>query len=304
MTTMYSGSQVRAPQHQRAKPPRARKGTGAALWRASPLTYVTLVAAVVLCMFPIYFMLVGATRTNDAINSVPPPLLPGGNFFHNLSAVWANQDANIGTGLVNSIVVAGCVTVSTVFFASLAGFAFAKLRFRGKNAMLLLILGSMMVPVQLGIIPLYLMMIKFDWNNHLQAVIVPFLVSGFGVFMMRQYASQAVPDELIEAARVDGCNTWRIYWNVVLPALRPAAAVLGIFTFMQTWNDFMWPLVALQDPANPTVQISLRSLGTGYYTDYAQVFAGTAVAVVPLLIVFIIFGRQIIGGIMEGALKA
>ncbi len=260
--------------------------------------------AVVLCIFPIYFMLVGASRTNDAINSVPPPLLPGGNFFSNLSKVWANQDASIGTGLLNSIIVAASVTISTVFFASLAGFAFAKLRFRGKNVMLLLILGSMMVPVQLGIIPLYLMMIKFGWNNHLQAVIVPFLVSGFGVFMMRQYASQAVPDELIEAARVDGCNTWRIYWNVVLPALRPAAAVLAIFTFMQTWNDFMWPLVALQDPTNPTVQISLRSLGTGYYTDYAQVFAGTAVAVVPLLIVFIVFGRQIIGGIMEGALKA
>lgn len=304
MTTMYSGNQVRVPQHQRAKAVRRRKASGVTLWRASPLTYITLVVSVVLCVFPIYFMLVGASRTNDAINSVPPPVLPGGNFLSNLSTVWANQDANIGTGLLNSIIVAGSVTISTVFFASLAGFAFAKLRFRGKNVMLLLILGSMMVPVQLGIIPLYLMMIRFGWNNHLQSVIVPFLVSGFGVFMMRQYAAQAVPDELIEAARVDGCNTWRIYWNVVLPALRPAAAVLGIFTFMQTWNDFMWPLVALQDPTNPTVQISLRSLGTGYYTDYAQVFAGTAVAVVPLLIVFILFGRQIIGGIMEGALKA
>jgi cellobiose transport system permease protein len=121
---------------------------------------------------------------------------------------------------------------------------------------------------------------------------------------MRQYATQAVPDELIEAARIDGSNTWGIYWHVVLPALRPAAAVLGIFTFMQTWNDFLWPLVALQDPENPTVLISLRNLGNGYYQDYAQVFAGTAVATVPLLIVFILLGRQIIGGIMEGALKA
>ena len=109
----------------------------------------------------------------------------------------------------------------------------------------------MMVPIQLGVIPLYIMMAKLDWLNRLPAVIVPFLVSGFGVFMMRQYAEQAVPDELIEAARVDGCSTWRIYWNVVLPALRPAAAVLGLLTFMETWNEFLWPFVVLADPGEP-----------------------------------------------------
>jgi cellobiose transport system permease protein len=286
-------------------PPVSRHNSRSAqLWRASPLTYITLVAAVAMSIFPLYFMIVGATLTNDAIGKYPPHLLPGGRFFTNLQRVWENGDANVGRGLLNSVIVSSCVTVSVVFFSSLAGFAFAKLRFRGKNALLLMILGSMMVPVQLGIIPLYLIMVKAGWENHLQAVIVPFLVNGFGVFMMRQYASQSVPDELIEAARIDGSNTWGIYWHVVLPALRPAAAVLAIFTFMQTWNDFLWPLMALQDPANPTVQISLRSLGTGYYTDYSQVFAGTAVATVPLLIVFLVFGRQIIGGIMEGALKA
>jgi len=121
---------------------------------------------------------------------------------------------------------------------------------------------------------------------------------------MRQYASQAVSDELIEAARVDGCSTFRIYWSVVLPALRPAAAVLGLFTFMQTWNDFLWPFVVLNDPTNPTVQLSLRLLSVGYYQDYSLVFAGTAVATLPLFVVFVVFGRQIISGIMEGALKA
>jgi cellobiose transport system permease protein len=274
------------------------------LWRASPLTYLTLVAAIVLSVFPLYFMIVGASLTNDAIGKYPPHLLPGSHLLANLAKVWQNSDANVGRGLLNSLIVSTAVTISVVFFSSLAGFAFAKLRFRGKNAMLLMILGSMMVPVQLGIIPLYLLMVKIGWENHLEAVIVPFLVNGFGVFMMRQYATQAIPDELIEAARVDGSSTWGIYWHVVLPALRPAAAVLAIFTFMQTWNDFLWPLMALQDPENPTVQISLRSLGTGYYTDYSQVFAGTALATVPLLVVFIVFGRQIIGGIMEGAIKA
>jgi cellobiose transport system permease protein len=310
MATTHSHARTARPEHparpQRApRPSRVRRGGALGrLWKSSPLTFITLVAAVALSVFPIYFMVVGATLSNDEIFKIPPPLLPGSRLGANLKAVFANQDANLAKGLLNSVIVSSCVTLSVVFFSSLAGFAFAKLRFRGKNAMLLLILGSMMIPVQLGLIPLFLIMVRLGWENHLAAVIVPFLINGFGIFLMRQYASQAIPDELIEAARVDGATTWGTYWRVVLPALRPAAAVLGIFTFMQTWNDFLWPLVAMQDPANPTVQISLRSLGNGYYQDYSQVFAATAVATVPLLIVFIVFGRQIIGGIMEGAIKA
>jgi cellobiose transport system permease protein len=190
-----------------------------------------------------------------------------------------------------------------VFFATLAGFAFAKLRFRGKNALLLAIIATMMIPVQMGIIPLYMIMVKLGWQNHLQAIVVPFLVTGFGVFMMRQYTMQAVPDELVEAARVDGCSTFRVYWSVVLPALRPAAGVLALFTFLQTWNEFMWPLAVLT-PENPTVQLSINNLANAYFKDYTLMFAATSVAVLPLLVVFIVFGRQIIGGIMEGALKA
>ncbi|HEV7826104.1 MAG TPA: carbohydrate ABC transporter permease [Mycobacteriales bacterium] len=271
--------------------------------RPSPLVYGALALACLLSAFPIYWMFVIATRTNDAIGSSPPPLLPGGNLGENVRRLLANEDANFGLGLVNSLLVAGTVTLSVVFFSSLAGFAFAKLRFRGRNAMLLAIVGTMMVPVQLGIIPLYMLMVELGWAGRLQAVVFPFLVTGFGVFMMRQYAAEAVPDELIEAARVDGCSTFRIYWNVVLPVLRPAAAVLGLFTFMQTWNEFFWPYAVLTQE-NPTVQLSLAVLSDGYFTDYSQVFAGTVLASLPLLAVFVLFGRQIIGGIMEGALKA
>jgi cellobiose transport system permease protein len=134
-------------------------------------------------------------------------------------------------------------------------------------------------------------------------VIVPFLVSAFGVFLMRQYAERAVPDELVEAARIDGCTTFRIYRTVVLPALRPGASVLGLFTFMSTWNEFLWPLAVLEAD-NPTVQFSLSQLSTSYYTDYTLMFAGALIATVPLLLVFLAFGKQIIGGIMEGAVKA
>ncbi|MGK5521299.1 carbohydrate ABC transporter permease [Micromonospora sp. URMC 107] len=274
------------------------------LWAASRLTYAALIAAGILSIFPIYWMFVVASRSNDAMGQLPPPVTPGGNFGANVSRLLNNTDAYFVAGLVNSAIVATTVTVSVVFFSTLAGFAFAKLRFRGRNALLMVIIATMMVPTQLGVIPLYLLMTKLNWNDRLPAVIVPALVTGFGVFMMRQYAGQAVSNELIEAARVDGCNTARIYWNVVLPALRPAAAVLGLLTFMTTWNDFLWPYAVLNDPENPTVQLALRTLSDGYYTDMSQVFTGTAIATLPLLLVFVLFGRQIIGGIMEGAVKA
>ncbi|MEU1809491.1 carbohydrate ABC transporter permease [Micromonospora sp. WMMD1076] len=274
------------------------------LWSASRLTYLALTLSAVLSIFPIYWMFVVASRTSDTMGQVPPPLTPGGNLGANIARLFDNTDAYFLTGLINSAVVATTVTISVVFFSTLAGFAFAKLRFRGRNALLLVIVATMMVPTQLGVIPLYLLMTKLNWNDRLPAVIVPALVTGFGVFMMRQYAGQAVSTELIEAARMDGCNTARIYWNVVLPALRPAAAVLGLLTFMTTWNDFLWPYAVLNDPENPTVQLSLRALSDGYYQDMSQVFTGTAIATLPLLLVFVVFGRQIIGGIMEGAVKA
>jgi cellobiose transport system permease protein len=274
------------------------------LFSAGRLTYLTLIVACVLSVFPIYWMVVVATRSNDVMGQVPPPLTPGGNLADNAGRLFANPDANFLTGLVNSALVAACVTASVVLFSSLAGFAFAKLRFRGREALLLVIVATMAVPTQLGVIPLYMLMSRLGWNNHLQAVIVPGLVTGFGVFLMRQYAADAVPDELIEAARVDGCSSLRIWLHVVVPALRPAAAVLGLLTFMTTWNDFIWPYAVLNDPTNPTVQLSLRALSGGYYQDMSQIFTGTAIATLPLLVAFVVCGRQIIGGIMEGAVKA
>ncbi|HST82402.1 MAG TPA: carbohydrate ABC transporter permease [Kineosporiaceae bacterium] len=279
--------------------------SGAALWTATPLTYVALIITTLLSIFPIYYMFVLGTRTADQVGAVPPPLTPGTHFIDNLTRLFANDEAQFLRGLGNSLLVSSTITVSVVFFSSLAGFAFAKLRFRGKNALLLIVIGTMMVPTQLGIIPLYMMMASdtLQWTGELQAVIVPALVSGFGVFMMRQYAGQAVPDELIEAARIDGCGTFRMFWSVVLPGLRPAAAVLGLLTFMTSWNDFIWPYTVLFGSDNPTVQTSLATLSNGFYDDLPQIFVGAAVATVPLLIVFVVFGKQIIGGIMNGAVK-
>ncbi|GAA4458980.1 carbohydrate ABC transporter permease [Phytohabitans houttuyneae] len=273
------------------------------LWRTSPLTYIALVIAVISSIYPLYYMFVIATRSNDAINDTPPPFSPSGLFGDNINRALDNETANLLQGIINSVIVSTVVTVSVVLTGSLAGFAFAKLKFRGRNGLMLAVVATMMVPTQLGIIPLWGLMQDIGWYDSLFAVTVPFLASAFGVFMMRQYASSAVSDELIEAARIDGCSTWRIYWNVVLPALRPAAAVLGLLTFMQTWNEFVWPFAILSSD-NPTLQVSLSTLSYAYYTDYSMVFAATAVGTVPLIVVFILFGRQIIGGIMEGAVKA
>ncbi|MFG1778200.1 carbohydrate ABC transporter permease [Micromonospora sp. NPDC049051] len=273
------------------------------LWRTSPLTYVALVLATLFSIYPFYYMVVIATRSLDSINDVPPPVTPAGSFGDNFGRVLDNEAANFLTGLLNSVIVSGIVTVSVVITGSLAGFAFAKLRFRGRNALLLTIIVTMMIPTQLGLIPLWGMIQDLNWFDTLYAVTVPFLVSAFGVFMMRQYATQAISDELIEAGRVDGASTFRIYWNIVLPALRPAAAVLGLLTFMETWNSFLWPYAVLTSE-NPTLQVSLAFLSYAYYTDYSQVFAATAVGTLPLVIVFILFGRQIVGGIMEGAVKS
>lgn len=274
------------------------------LWAASPLTYFGLIFACLLSITPFYFMFIVATRKLEVINAVPPPFTPGSEFGENFQRVLDNEHAAFMYGLTNSVIVSSIVTLSVVFFSTLAGFAFAKLRFRGQNAMLLIIIATMMIPTQLGIIPLYDMMVNFfHLDGTLPAVILPFLVTGLGVFMMRQYATSAISDELIEAARVDGCTTFRIYWSVVLPALRPAMGVLGLLTFMEQWNSFLWPY-AILNADTPTVQVSLALLSQAYYTDYAQVFAATAVATLPLLVVFAVFGRQIIGGIMEGAVKA
>lgn len=283
---------------------RARNGgAGSSMWDATLLTKAMLGFTIILSAFPIYWMIIIASRTNTDAVDVPPPLLPGGNLGENIRRVLADADAQFVTGLVNSAIVATTVTVSVVLISTMAGFAFARLRFAGHKVLLLVILMTMMVPLQqMGIVPLYRLMVELEWTGQLQAVILPYLLNAFGVFLMTQYTEQAVPAELVEAARVDGASTLRIWWNIVLPAVRPGMAVLGINTFMLIWNDFMWPLIVLA--GNPTVQVAIRNLNAQHSTDYVLIFTGTTLSVIPLIIVFLAFGRQIIGGLMEGAVKA
>ncbi|MFC4493458.1 carbohydrate ABC transporter permease [Streptomyces ovatisporus] len=277
-----------------------RAGTAGRHLHAGRLTYAVLSLFTLGSLFPLVWTAIAASRDNQRLAETPPPFWFGANLFSNMATAW--NDANMGKALLNTLVVAGTVAVSTVLFATLAGYAFAKLRFRARNALLLTVIGTMMVPPQLSVVPLYMAVAKLEWANQLQAVILPLMVSAFGVFFMRQYLVNALPTELIEAARVDGAHSLRIVWHIVFPVARPAMAVLGMLTFVMAWNEFFWPVIALTQD-NPTVQVALTGLGRGYIPDESVIMAGAFLGTLPLLIAFALFGKQIVGGIMQGAVK-
>jgi cellobiose transport system permease protein len=284
---------------RRAEIGRAPQDTGGN-WR----TYIALVAVLALSAFPLYWMFVIATSTDEAVAQIPPSVIPGGEFVNNLREVFTLQQVYFAASLINSFIVAFVVTASTLFFCSLAGFAFAKLRFPGRDKLMIVVILTLTVPNQLGIVALYILMGKLGWNGTLLSVIAPFLVSAFGVFYMRQFIMHAVPDELIESARMDGALTMRVYWSIVLPAIRPALAVLGLLTFVATWNEFQWPLIQLNGTEFPTSMVALSDLASGNYVIYRRVLAGAFAATVPLLVLLVLGGRQIVRGIMEGAVKS
>lgn len=267
---------------------------------AGGTTYALAILVAVISIFPLYYTIVMASHTNAEMAASRPPFLPNSSIFSNIHK--ALQIAPLNKGLINSVIVAGCITLGTVALCTLAGFAFAKLRFRGRNVLLGTCVGTMMVPTQMGVIPLYMLMAKWGLAGHLSSVILPTLVTAFGVFFMRQYISKAVPDELIESAYMDGASTTRVFLSIVVPAVRPAMAVLGMLSFLTAWNDFFWPMITLNSQ-NPTVQVAFQSLATGYAPQQSIIMAGTLYGTVPVLIVFALLGRQIVGGIMEGAVK-
>ncbi|MFD9569339.1 carbohydrate ABC transporter permease [Streptomyces sp. NPDC059982] len=276
------------------------RGAGAGSRHGGRLVYAVLTIAVLISAFPFYWTIVAASRSNADLARTPPSLLPGPNLMRNFQQVVG--EADIGKALLNSLIVAGSITVGTVLCSTLAGFAFAKLRFRGRGLLLAVTVSTMMIPPQLAVIPLFMLIARLQWVGQLQAVVLPGLVSAFGVFFMRQILVQSLPDELIEAARVDGASTARIFWSVVVPIARPGMAVLGLLTFMTAWNDFFWPVIALSSQ-EPTVQVALRQLGGGYVHDQSVIMAGALLGTLPVLLVFGLLGRQIVGGIMQGAVK-
>jgi cellobiose transport system permease protein len=262
---------------------------------------IALLVGAIIVLFPYYWLAVMATNTTAEIYSTPPKMWFGSHLFENLSAVFAKID--FFGSLLNTVIVAVATTVLVLFFDSLAAFTFAKYKFPGANLLFNILLATFVVPTQLAAIPQFSIMSALGWVGDLKALIVPAAANAFGIFWMRQYCRSALPDELLEAAKVDGCGFFRTYWNVALPILRPALAFLGIFTFVNAWNDYLWPLIVMVDSRNVTLQVALNQLNALYGTDYSQVMAGTLVAIIPLLVVFLFGARHFIKNIAAGAVK-
>ncbi len=262
--------------------------------------YATLGVVFLSAAFPLYWSFI--IGSGDASSLRERPWLPGGNFVDNAIAVMSNPAVNFWAGLWNSIYSSFFIASAVVVTSTLAGWAFAKLQFRGGPILLGFVVATMAVPQQLGVVPLYILFSELGWTGQIGAIIVPALTSAFGVFWMTQYLRQAVPNELIEAARVDGASMIRTFWTVGVVAARPAAAMLFLFTFVGAWNNFFWPFIVL-DRQNPTLPVALSLLQSNYFVDYSIVLAGVVLATIPLLLLFIFAGKQLVSGIMAGAVK-
>jgi len=280
------------------RPPSPRP-RGQALKRV--LGHAVLVVGVLVSIFPFYWMFVMASNRTADILTYPPKLVPGDYLLQNIKTVLAGVPFFSSAWL--SLVTALATTVLVLFFDSLAAFTFAKYDFPGKKILFAAILATFMIPAQLALVPQFVIMAHLGWVGSIKALIVPAAANAFGIFWMRQYAQGAVADELIDAATVDGAGFFRTYLTVGLPVLRPGLAFLGIFTFIGSWNDYLWPLIVLDNPTHITLQVALQQLNGLYTSDYAAIMAGALMATIPLLVVFIIGARNFIADLAAGAMK-
>jgi len=281
---------------------RRQQGGAEAGARPGWLTYTVLSVVALISLFPLYYTFLLASSTAPDISQNPiPSLVPGSHLLENLGRVF-ESDINLPRAVWNSLFVSVASAVAVVFISTLAGFAFAKLRFKARGGLLAFVVATMAVPTQLGVVPLFIVMRELGLTGSLWAVIIPGVASAFGVFWMTQYLQTALPYELIEAARIDGASTFRIFRSIVLPAARPAAAMLGLFTFIGAWTNYFWPSIVLGS-SNPTLPVALQLLQTGFFKDISLIMTGVLVSIVPLLVLFFVLGKQLVSGVMQGAIK-
>ncbi|TQS71118.1 carbohydrate ABC transporter permease [Ornithinibacillus gellani] len=263
--------------------------------------YLFLVIASFLSIFPFYWMFVMATRPSAAYNAIPPTMTPGDMLVENFQKVL--EKIPFFGAMWNTLVVCLVVTLVVLFISSLAGFAFAKFKFPGKNIFFISILLTMIIPPQLGLIPQYFLVAKLDLLDTLFGAMIIFFLNPLGIFLMRQYISNSVPDELIEAAKLDGCSNFHIFRSIVLPIILPAFATLGIIVFTATWGEFLWQFTVLRDPDMYTIQVALSSMNTTSNVDFGMMLSGVFWATIPLVIVFLMFNKLFISSITEGSVK-
>jgi multiple sugar transport system permease protein len=232
--------------------------------------------------------------------STPPPLIPRPPTLDNYSVLFSRLD--VGRYALNSLIVATAATLISTLLNSMAGYAFAKLRFTGRDSLFRLLLVALVIPGQVGMLPLFLLIKQLGLVNSYAGVVVPGLASIFGIFLVRQYVV-GIPDGLLDAARVDGAGEWRIFTDVVLPLSRPILVALAVTTFLGTWNDFLWPLVVLSDQDKYTLPVALANLFGEHLQDTEAMMAGAVVTVMPAMVLFLCLQRYYIHGLFGGALK-
>ncbi|WP_328836144.1 carbohydrate ABC transporter permease [Streptomyces europaeiscabiei] len=284
-----------------AATPRPAAGTRRSRRPKGLTAHVFLVLAVLISVFPFVWTIVMATNTTRDIYKSPPKLTFGSHLLENIRHVLDTID--FFGSMLNTVVVACVTTVLVLFVDSLAAFAFAKFEFPGRKVLFGTLLVFMMLPLQLAVLPQFILMSEVGWVGMLKALVWPALSNAFGIFWLRQYIENGVPDELLDAARIDGAGFFRQYWNVALPMIKPALSFLAIYAFVGAWNDYVWPLIVLTNPEHVTLQVELAQLNLGHNTDYSMVMAGVVMASVPLVVVFAIFARGFIAGATEGAVQ-
>ncbi|MFA5164520.1 MAG: carbohydrate ABC transporter permease [Candidatus Omnitrophota bacterium] len=263
--------------------------------------YIFLAIGSFIMVVPFVWMIVTSFKPLDEINTYPP------SFFIRKPTFAAYLELfriiPMGRYFMNSLIVTSAITLANIFFCSLAGYAFAKHRFFGRDKLFLLLVGSMMIPWQVNLIPSFVIIKKFGWLNSFYGLIIPAMSGAFGIFLMRQFIMN-IPDDLIDAAKIDGCSEFTIYRKVILPLIQPALASLAIFTFMGQWNNFVWPLVVIYSSKMRTIPLALSVLNGQFGTNFAMVMAGAVIATLPVLIVFVAFQKYFIKGIALTGLKA
>ena len=262
--------------------------------------YAGLVVGAVISIFPFYWMIVASTHDTSSLFDSPPPFLPGGRIAANLSNL--QQEVGFGRVMVNSLLIAVVYTVLSSAISAMCGYGLAKYRFRGRKLILGVLLATIMIPTQVLLVPLFQMMANIGWIDSYQAVILPFLVNAFGILLMRQ-GFLNFPDDLIESGRLDGAGDLRIFYRIVLPAVRPQLAALVIFTFMTQWNAFIWPLLMLNSEDKYTVPVALNTMIGLSHVDYSGLMLGSLLATLPILVVFLIFQKQFVSGLLGGAVR-
>ena len=268
------------------------------------ILHVIVISGAILTITPLLWMIFSSFKTVSEIFRFPPWALPEDlwafNSYKNLLANW-----EFSSWFRNSLLYTISVVIFILFFTSLAGFGFAKYRFKGRNALIILLIGSTLIPFQLILIPLFIFMSRIGWTNSWESMIIPWVAPAFGIFLMRQYIL-SLPDELLDAARIDGASEFRIYWQIILPLSKPALVTVGILNFLGSWNSYIWPLMVLRGATAYTLPVGLATMisgAAGSTRPYGQAMAAATLISIPILILFVIMQKWVISGLTLGAVK-